>query len=145
MKSAFLMGLLALLITSVCAADTFAQRPLRRIAANATKNAVQEVTDKDFKTEVEDSKIPVLVDFYAPWCGPCKAIAPLVEKAAGQYAGKLKVVKLNTDNSPNTMRKFGVRSIPTLIFFKDGKVVKISVGGGLSYKQLTDLIDEVLK
>ena len=86
------------------------------------------VTDKNFAEEVLQSKVPVLVDFFAEWCGPCKMIAPLVEELAGEYEGKAKVVKVNVDDSMETAQTYGVMSIPTLIFFKDGKEVDRNVG-----------------
>jgi len=85
--------------------------------------AVNNVTEKDFREEVEESDIPVVVDFYAPWCGPCRMLAPIIEKVAFAYAGWVKVVKVNTDDSPNLSAKFAIRSIPTVIGFKDGKPV----------------------
>lgn len=86
------------------------------------------VTDKNFADEVLKSKLPVLVDFFAEWCGPCKMIAPLVEELAGEMAGKALIVKLNVDESMDTAQTYGVMSIPTLIFFKDGKEVDRMVG-----------------
>lgn len=86
------------------------------------------VTDKNFDSEVLKSKLPVLVDFFADWCGPCKMLAPIVEKLAEDYEGKAKVVKLNVDESLDSAQKYGVMSIPTLIFFKGGKQVDRAVG-----------------
>ena len=86
------------------------------------------LTDANFKAEVLDYKGVAMVDFWAPWCGPCRMLAPVVEELAGEYAGKVKVAKLNVDEAPDTSTQFGVSSIPTLIFFKDGKVVSQTVG-----------------
>lgn len=87
-----------------------------------------EITDINFQTEVIESSVPVLVDFWAVWCGPCKVIAPVVEEIAGEYQGKLKVGKMDVDNNPETAIKFGIRSIPTLMVFKGGKVVEQIIG-----------------
>ncbi|PIV57164.1 thioredoxin [Candidatus Desantisbacteria bacterium CG_4_10_14_0_8_um_filter_48_22] len=86
------------------------------------------VTDENFKAEVLDAKIPVLVDFWAEWCMPCKMIAPTVEAIAKEYEGKLKVCKLNVDDAPVTATQYSVMSIPTLLLFKNGKVVDKTVG-----------------
>jgi thioredoxin 1 len=87
-----------------------------------------EVTDSTFEQEVLQSTRPVLVDFWAVWCGPCKAIAPIVEELAGEYEGKLKVMKLDVDDNPRTATTYGVQSIPTLLVFKDGKPAERIVG-----------------
>ena len=87
-----------------------------------------EITDANFINEVEKSSIPVLIDFWAVWCGPCKMIAPIVEELAGQYDGKVKIGKLDVDNNPGVATKYGIRSIPTLLLFKDGKLVDQIVG-----------------
>lgn len=89
---------------------------------------VLEVTDATFEQEVLQSEQPVLVDFWAVWCGPCKAIGPIVDEIAGKYAGKLKVAKVNVDQNAATPSRFGIRGIPALLFFKDGKVVEQIVG-----------------
>ncbi|MCL5962317.1 MAG: thioredoxin [Chloroflexi bacterium] len=86
------------------------------------------VSDSDFQVEVLDSEIPVLVDFWATWCNPCKMIAPIVEDVAAENEGKLKVVKLDVDENQGTARQYGVMSIPTLILFKEGKPVERVVG-----------------
>jgi thioredoxin 1 len=87
-----------------------------------------EVNDSTFETEVLKSTVPVLVDFWAVWCGPCKMIAPVVEEIAGEYNGKLKVAKLDVDNNPETSMRFNIRSIPTIMIFKDGKVAEQIIG-----------------
>lgn len=87
-----------------------------------------EFSDSNFETEVLSSDTPVLVDFWAEWCGPCRMIAPLVEELAGEYDGKVKVGKLNIDHNPNVPMKYGIRSIPTLLVFKNGEVVDKLVG-----------------
>ncbi len=91
-------------------------------------SSVAEVTDSTFKQEVIESEIPVLVDFWAPWCGPCKMVAPIVDEVAVQYNGQVKVVKLNTDENPNVASQYGIRSIPTLMIFKGGEQVEMVVG-----------------
>ncbi|WP_040484249.1 thioredoxin [Lyngbya aestuarii] len=91
-------------------------------------SAAPQVTDASFKQDVLESDVPVLVDFWAPWCGPCRMVAPVVEEIAEQYAGKVKVVKLNTDENPNVANQYGIRSIPTLMIFKEGQRVDMVVG-----------------
>jgi thioredoxin 1 len=86
------------------------------------------VGDANFQSEVLDSELPVLVDFWAPWCGPCRMVAPVVEEIAEQYNGKLKVVKVNTDENPQVASQYGIRSIPTLMVFKGGSKVDMVVG-----------------
>ena len=87
-----------------------------------------EITDENFEAEVINSDKPVLIDFWAVWCGPCKAIAPIVEELSVEYEGKLKVGKLNVDDNQQTSIKFGVRSIPTLLIFKNGKLADTIIG-----------------
>ena len=89
---------------------------------------VPAVTDATFKDEVLDSAGPVLVDFWAPWCGPCRMVAPVVGEIAEQFEGQVKVVKLNTDENPNIASQYGIRSIPTLMIFKEGQKVDMVVG-----------------
>jgi len=86
------------------------------------------VSEKDFETEVLQSAQPVLIDFWAPWCGPCRMITPIVEQLAGENAGSIKVAKINVDDSPNIAASYGVNSIPTIMIFKNGEVVDRFVG-----------------
>ena len=102
-----------------------------------------QVTDDSFDAEVMQSDLPVLVDFWAVWCGPCKAIAPLVDNLAVKHAGKLKVVKMDVDGSPQVPAKFFIRSIPTLILFKDGAVVDQLVGA-VSAAKLEQFVGQAL-
>lgn len=101
------------------------------------------VTDSTFKTEVLESTIPTIVDFWAEWCGPCKMIAPILDEISKEYAGKLKVTKLNIDDNPKTPGEFGIRGIPTLLLFKGGSVEAQKVGA-LSKSQLSAFIDSNL-
>jgi thioredoxin 1 len=103
----------------------------------ASTNVVN-VTDNSFATEIEGAKGLALVDFWAVWCGPCQAIAPVVDQIADQYAGRVKVAKLDTDNNQNTAVKFNVRSIPTIMFFRDGKHVDTVVGADRNIKSILD-------
>ena len=103
-------------------------------------SAISSVSDSTFENEVTESKTPVLVDFWAQWCGPCKSIAPILDDLAQKYAGKVRIVKLDVDSNPATPPKFGVRGIPTLILFKDGQVKATQVGL-LSKTELQGFID----
>lgn len=91
-------------------------------------SAAAQVSDATFKQEVLESEVPVLVDFWAPWCGPCRMVAPIVDEIASQYDGKVKVVKVNTDDNPSVASQYGIRSIPTLMVFKGGQRVDMVVG-----------------
>lgn len=101
---------------------------------------IKYVSDDTFETEVLNAEMPVLVDFYADWCGPCKMLSPIVEEVAGEYMDKVKIVKINVDQNNMTPQKYGVRGIPTLILFKDGEV-EVTKVGSLSKSQLTAFID----
>lgn len=100
-------------------------------------------TDENFKNIVLESDVPVLVDFWAPWCGPCRMIAPLIEEIADEYAGKLKVVKLNTDENMDSALEYSIRSIPTLGIFRDGQIVDTVIGAAPK-KMLKAKIDQHL-
>ena len=101
------------------------------------------LSDDTFQKEVIDSSIPVLVDYWAEWCGPCKMIAPILDDLVSEYDGKLKIAKLNIDENPQTPSKFGIRGIPTLMIFKDGNPEATKVGA-LSKSQLTAFIDSTI-
>jgi len=103
---------------------------------------VKDVSDADFLS-VTGSDTPCLVDFWAPWCGPCKAIGPVVEALAEEYEGKVAIVKMNVDDNPETPGKFGIRAIPTLILFKSGEKVD-QVTGAVGKAQLIELIEKAL-
>lgn len=99
------------------------------------------LTDATFETEVVQSEQPVLVDFWAPWCGPCHMVAPVIEALAEEYDGKAKIAKLNVDENPQISQRFNVRSIPTLMVFKDGELVETAIGARPK-AQLEQLLDQ---
>ena len=101
------------------------------------------VSDDSFESEVLQSAEPVLVDYWAEWCGPCKMIAPVLDEIAAEYEGRVKIAKLNIDDNPNTPPRYGIRGIPTLMLFKDGEVEATEVGA-VSKSQLTAFIDSNL-
>lgn len=104
---------------------------------------VTHVTDTNFEQEVLKSSQPVLIDFWAPWCGPCKAIAPLLDELAKEYAGKLKVVKMNVDDNPETPARYGVRGIPNLLIIRNGQV-KEQIVGAVPKGHLVRAVDNAL-
>jgi len=106
--------------------------------------SILQVGDDNFDAEVLHAQLPVLIDFWAPWCGPCRAIAPLVEELAQQYEGKLKVAKMNVDENPATPSRYGVRGIPNLLLIKDG-TVKDQIVGAVPKAKLVDAIEKVLR
>ncbi len=101
---------------------------------------ISHVTDDSFESDVINSDVPVLVDYWAEWCGPCKVIAPVLEEIASEYAGKMKICKLDIDANENTPPKYGIRGIPTLMLFKNGAVEATKVGA-MSKSQLTAFLD----
>lgn len=120
---------------SKCAA-LFVNKQLSKESVMATQ-----VNDSNFDAVVLQSQLPVLVDFWAPWCGPCRAIGPIIDELANEYEGKISVVKLNVDESPSTPGKYGIRAIPTLILFKNGEVVE-QVTGAVSKSSITTMIEQ---
>lgn len=103
---------------------------------------ILEISDSSFESEVLQSDIPVLVDFWAPWCGPCRAIAPVVEELAENFGDRVKFTKCNVDENPTTPTKYGIKSIPTLIFFKDGEI-QDKVIGIVAKSRLEEMISKV--
>ena len=107
------------------------------------ESATVKVTDDTFEQEVSQSAEPVLVDFWAEWCGPCRAVAPTLDALAQEYKGRLKIAKVNVDDNPQTPRQFGIRAIPTMILFQGGEV-KTTLVGAQSRSQLVSAIDQQL-
>jgi thioredoxin 1 len=108
----------------------------------AESEHLHHVTDGDFEQQILKSELPALVDFWASWCGPCRTVGPVVEELAGEYAGKVKIVKLNVDENNQTPKKYGVRGIPTLMLFKNGQVVD-QVVGAVPKSRIKELLAKV--
>lgn len=106
-------------------------------------DTISHVSDSSFDTDVIQSSTPVLVDFTATWCGPCKMIAPILDQVAGEYGDRVKIVKLDVDDNQATAAKFGIRGVPTLMLFKSGQAVETKVGA-MSKSQLTEFLDKSL-
>jgi thioredoxin 1 len=104
---------------------------------------IMDVDDNGFEADIIQSSKPVMVDFWAPWCGPCKAIGPVVEELAGEYGDRIKFAKCNVDDNPVTPGKFGIKAIPTLIFFKDGQVVD-QITGMVARTKLEEALSNIL-
>lgn len=109
----------------------------------STSTAPLELTDDTFADEVLDADRPVLIDFWAPWCGPCRVVSPVVEELANEYVGQVKVGKINVDENPQTAQQYGIRGIPTLLFFKDGEVAD-RVVGAVPKPQLAKKLDALV-
>jgi thioredoxin 1 len=119
------------------------RRPPRVSDEDMMSDHIQHITDESFDPEVLQSQVPVLVDYWAEWCGPCKDVAPILEEVAKDYSGRLKIAKLDIDNNDKMAARFGVRGIPTLMLFQDGAVTAQKVGA-LSKSQLTAFLDSHL-
>lgn len=104
---------------------------------------VMQISDKEFESKVLQAALPSLVDFWAPWCGPCKAIGPVVEELAEEYDGKVQITKMNVDDNPLTPAQFGIRAIPTLILFKNGQVFD-QITGAVGKTQLKNMLEKAL-
>ncbi|HTI94883.1 MAG TPA: thioredoxin TrxA [Rudaea sp.] len=129
--------------TSIPQARPRCRRNPKPPVENTVSAAIAQISDDQFEEQVLKSSEPVLVDFWAEWCGPCKMIAPILDELAQSYSGKLKVAKINIDHNQKTPRNYNVRGIPTLMIFKNGKVEATQIGA-VSKTQLTQLIDKTI-
>lgn len=127
----------------MAAPDPVSRRANLFFTSDPMSNFIKHVSDASFDVDVLKSDLPVLVDYWAAWCGPCKMVAPLLEEAATQYGGRVIIAKLNVDENPNSAAKYGIRGIPTLMLFKEGKVSATKVGA-LSRSQLQAFLDDSL-
>jgi len=116
---------------------------LRGLGVIKMADNIKEISDLEFESEVLKSNLPVLVDFWAPWCGPCKSIAPVLSQLAVEYAGKISFVKVNVDDNPQSPARFGVRGIPNLVFFKSGQVVD-QIVGAVPKEQLVEALNKLV-
>ena len=132
-------------LTTLCVHIILSQHKpgFNRKDSDIMAEGILDVSDSSFDAEIIQSDKPALVDFWAPWCGPCKAIGPVIEELAGVYGDQLKFAKCNVDDNPATPGKFGIKAIPTLIFFKDGKVAN-QITGMVAKSKLEDAIKGVL-
>lgn len=121
-----------------------AQTPTDERPSAAERAAVEEVSDADFAATVRDSDVPVLVDFWSPWCGPCRAMLPVIDSLAERYAGKIKFAKLNVDDNPATAQAYGVSAVPALLIFRNGQPIE-RVVGLREADELQSLLDNVLQ
>src|SRR5215469_8098870 len=122
---------------------TYVQVATQRRASSMASDKIVHVTDANFDQEVLKSPTPVLVDFWAPWCGPCRAIAPILDDLAGQYDGRLKIAKINVDDNPQTPGRYGVRGIPNLLIIKGGQV-KEQIVGAVPKNRLVQAVDSAI-
>ncbi|WP_332248508.1 MULTISPECIES: thioredoxin [unclassified Desulfovibrio] len=117
-----------------------AEPPCATLSNPRSNHMAEQVTDATFESLVLKSDLPVLLDFWAPWCGPCRAVGPIIDELAKEYEGKVRVVKMNVDENPATPTKFGIRAIPTLVVFKNGETVE-QITGAVTKVAMKELLD----